>query len=365
MRREYDTQMWITEDMLRHQARGCGILGAGGGGSPDIGLLVALYATQRYGEHELANLDDLPEDDLVLPIGMVGAPTVAVEKISNGNEAALIIEMVEQLTGRRVAALMSSEIGGGNGLFPAGFAAALSLPVVDADGMGRAFPEMPMVSMEVAGLNPSPCVMSDERGNVLTLHPSNGRWLEKLCRSTSVALGGRAVSSEYLMSVAEAKYGAVRGSVSLAIRIGRAIADAPGDPVDALLDAVNGYRLLEGKVTDVDRRVTDGFTRGTATIDGLRGDSGSQLRLELQNENLVAVRDGVLVATVPDIITVVDSQSAEAVSTEVLRYGQRVTVIAFPCDPIWRSERGLALVSPRAFGYDVDYQTVEEIHARA
>ena len=77
------------------------------------------------------------------------------------------------------------------------------------------------------------------------------------------------------------------------------------------------------------------------------------------------MRDGVLVATVPDIITVVDSQSAEAVSTEVLRYGQRVTVIAFPCDPIWRSERGLALVSPRAFGYDVDYQTVEEIHARA
>jgi hypothetical protein len=357
--------MWITEDMLRHQARGCGILGAGGGGSPDIGLLAALYATQRYGEHELVDLDDLPADDLVLPIGMVGAPTVAVEKISNGNEAALIIEMVEQLTGRRVAALMSSEIGGGNGLFPAGFAAALSLPVVDADGMGRAFPEMPMVSMEVAGLNPSPCVMSDERGNVLTLHPSNGRWLEKLCRSTSVAFGGRAVSSEYLMSVAEAKYGAVRGTVSLAIRIGRAIADAMGDPVDALLDAVNGFRLLEGKVTDVDRRVTDGFTRGTATIDGLRGDSGSQLRLELQNENLVAVRDGVLVATVPDIITVVDSQSAEAVSTEVLRYGQRVTVIAFPCDPIWRSERGLALVSPRAFGYDVDYQTVEEIHARA
>jgi DUF917 family protein len=231
--------------------------------------------------------------------------------------------------------------------------------------MGRAFPEMPMVSMEVAGINPSPCVMSDERGNVLTLHPVNGAWLEKLCRSTSVAFGGRAVSSEYLMSVREARYGAVRGTVSLAIRIGQAIANAQDNPVSALLEAVKGYQLIEGKVSDVDRRVTGGFTRGTATIDGLRGDSGSQLFLEMQNENLVALRDGALVASVPDIITVVDTQSGEAVSTEILRYGQRVTVIAFPCDPLWRSDRGLSLVSPRAFGYDVDYRTIEDIHAGA
>jgi uncharacterized protein len=327
--------------------------------------MAALYATQQFGEHELVDLDDLPDEDLILPMGMVGAPTVAVEKIANGGEARAIVQRVEELTGRRVAALMSSEIGGGNGLFPAGYAAALNLPVVDADGMGRAFPEMPMVSMEVAGINPSPCVMSDERGNVLTLHPVNGAWLEKLCRSTSVAFGGRAVSSEYLMSVREARYGAVRGTVSLAIRIGQAIANAQDNPVSALLEAVKGYQLIEGKVSDVDRRVTGGFTRGTATIDGLRGDSGSQLFLEMQNENLVALRDGALVASVPDIITVVDTQSGEAVSTEILRYGQRVTVIAFPCDPLWRSDRGLSLVSPRAFGYDVDYRTIEGIHAGA
>jgi Protein of unknown function (DUF917) len=150
MGRAYDERVLITHDMLRHQARGCGILGAGGGGSPDIALMAALHATDVYGEHQLVELSELNDDDLVLPMGMVGAPTVAVEKISNGREASLIVDQVERLTGRRVAALMSSEIGGGNGLFPAGFAAALGLPVVDADGMGRAVPYETMIMRTVS-----------------------------------------------------------------------------------------------------------------------------------------------------------------------------------------------------------------------
>jgi DUF917 family protein len=66
---------------------------------------------------------------------------------------------------------------------------------------------------------------------------------------------------------------------------------------------------------------------------------------------------------VPDIITVLDSQTGRAIHTERLRYGQRVTVVAFPCDPIWRSDAGLELAGPRAFGYDIDFVPVETIHA--
>jgi DUF917 family protein len=41
-----------------------------------------------------------------------------------------------------------------------------------------------------------------------------------------------------------------------------------------------------------------------------------------------------------------------------------VTVIAFACDPVWRTEPGIAVAGPRAFGYDFDYRPVEEL-ARA
>jgi DUF917 family protein len=76
----------------------------------------------------------------------------------------------------------------------------------------------------------------------------------------------------------------------------------------------------------------------------------------------VALEAEAVLAIVPDIITVLDTESGRAISTERLRYGQRVTVIAFPCDPIWRSERGLEMAGPRAFGYDVDYTPVEVLH---
>ncbi len=39
-------------------------------------------------------------------------------------------------------AVMSCEIGGANGLEPLAIAARIELPVVDADFMGRAFPEL-------------------------------------------------------------------------------------------------------------------------------------------------------------------------------------------------------------------------------
>ena len=56
---------------------------------------------------------------------------------------------------QRVAALMAAEIGGGNGLLPITWAARLGLPLVDADGMGRAFPEVPQVTMHLAGISPA------------------------------------------------------------------------------------------------------------------------------------------------------------------------------------------------------------------
>ncbi len=151
----------------------------------------------------------------------------------------------------------------------------------------------------------------------------------------------------------------MRQSVSKAIRIGKSIADAVGDPVAALIAELGAFRLVSGKISDVERRTISGFTRGTVVVEGLGDDAGRLVRLELQNENLVALERGRALASVPDLITVLDVETADAIATEMIRYGQRVTVIAFACDPVWRTERGIALTGPRAFGYDLDYQPVE------
>jgi DUF917 family protein len=256
---------------------------------------------------------------------------------------------------------MPTEIGGGNGVLPATWASRMGLPLVDADGMGRAFPEVPQVTMQLAGISPSPAVMTDERGNLVVFQAISGHWMERLERAAAVEFGGSASSTEFSLTAAQARTATVRNSVSLAIRIGEAVTDVTGSPVAALIAEIGAFQLVTGKVSDVDRRVTSGFVRGSVVVEGLGEDAGRLIRLELQNENLVALERGRILASVPDLISVLDSETADAIPTERIRYGQRVVVIAFPCDPVWRTDRGVAATGPRAFGYDFDYVPVEEL----
>ncbi|WP_328814328.1 DUF917 domain-containing protein [Nonomuraea cypriaca] len=343
-------------------ARGCAVLGTGGGGDVRTGSLAAVRAIREHGAVELVGLGDLPEDALVVPLSGIGAPTVSHEMIHSVDEPGRIADEIERLFGRPPSAVMSSEIGGSNGVAPVAWAAGLGLPLLDADGMGRAFPEVQMVSMYVAGLPADLVIMSDVAGNVVTIRPVDGLWSERLARAVCVAAGSSALMADYVLTAAQARGAVIEGTVTRALEIGRATEGAR-DPLGALQARLGAARLITGKLTDVERRTTGGFVRGTATIEGTGDDRGRTLTMELQNENLVAREQGRTLAMVPDLITVVDTETAGAVQTESLRYGQRVTVLAWPCDPLWRTPRGLETAGPRAFGYDLDYVPVEELMA--
>jgi DUF917 family protein len=155
----------------------------------------------------------------------------------------------------------------------------------------------------------------------------------------------------------------VLGTLTLCQELGRVIAQARAehtDPVQAVAGRLNGHAIFQGRVADVERRTETGFARGRAVLAGLGPYGGAKLELNFQNEHLVAIRDGRVLASVPDLIVVLDNDSAEPITTEEIRYGFRVCVVTAPCDPRWRTDAGLALVGPRYFGYDFDYIPVEE-----
>ncbi len=87
----------------------------------------------------LIGVEELDDDARVLTIGGIGAPAVTIEKLPEGNEGLRVLECLEEFSGRKIDALISAEIGGGNALEPMLTAAAAGLPVVDGDGMGRGF----------------------------------------------------------------------------------------------------------------------------------------------------------------------------------------------------------------------------------
>ena len=352
----------IQIDDLADIARGCSVLGAGGGGEAYTATLMATQAITDFGPVTLVTYDELPQDGIVMACGFLGAPTVTIEKLSSGAEGGSLREEVERHRGAPVVALMCAEIGGSNGMVPLTWAARLGLPVLDADGMGRAFPEIQQVTMHLAGISASPAVVVDERDHRVTIRNAEGLWAERLERAIAIAVGGIAASAEYSLTVAEARRATVPNTVTLAGRIGRVIREADADPVDALIVAVGAARLLGGRVVDVERRIEAGFVRGSARIQGTRADAGRSLEIDIQNEFLVARIDDEVKATVPDIIALLDEQTGEAIHTERLRYGQRVVVIAIPCAPICRTPIGLSTAGPVAFGYDLPYLPVEALN---
>jgi|tagenome__1003787_1003787.scaffolds.fasta_scaffold20849425_2 DUF917 family protein len=348
---------------LRDLARGAAVLGTGGGGDPYIGRLLAEQAIAQYGPVRLVDVAEVPEDALVLPSAMMGAPTVMVEKLPRGGEAAGALRALETRLGRAATHTVSIEAGGLNSTVPFAVAAELGLPVVDADAMGRAFPELQMVLPTLVGIGATPMALADEKGNSVILDTVDNRWAERLARSATVDMGCTAMISLYALAGGRLEEALVAGTLSLCEELGRLIASeraAHGDPVGAVTERLRGRVLLSGKVVDVERRTVEGFARGEARIEG-----DGVLGLSFQNEHLLARLDGEVAACTPDLIIVLDAETGEPVTTEGLRYGQRVAALAAPCDPRWRTPAGLALVGPDAFGYDCAYVPVEEVMACA
>ena len=345
-------------------ALGATLLGAGGGGDPYIGKLVAIGAVRECGPVTLLDPEEVPDDALIVPIAMMGAPTVLGEKAVGGNEYKTLHRMISQFFGKEIYAFMPIEAGGVNSMLPIAAAARLGLPLVDADGMGRAFPELQMVTFTIGGMRATPMALTDEKGNSVIFDTITNKWTEELARAVTMSCGGSVSVCLYAMTGSQLKEYAVKNIITRSENLGRAIRtvkeDADGNPEAAFFRATEGFRLFRGKIADVRRETRGAFNFGKVVLEGIGDFRGRQAEVDFQNENLTATVDGTLVATVPDLICLVDTETFIPVTTDALKYGKRVLVVGLKCFEMWRTEKGLELVGPRYFGCDTDYVPVEE-----
>jgi DUF917 family protein len=229
--------------------------------------------------------------------------------------------------------------------------------------MGRAFPEIQMVTPTLYGISATPMAIADEKGNSAILNTIDNRWTETLSRNMTIEMGCTSKIALFVMTGKQAKEAIVQGTISYIEEIGRAIReahDAHHDPIETVRSATNGFVIWRGKIVDIDRRTETGFARGTAVLEGLGDFEGRTLRIDFQNEFLIAREGDTALATTPDLITILDSETGHAITTESLRYGFRVAVLGMPCDSRWRTPGGIELAGPRYFGYDIDFVPIEE-----
>ena len=344
---------------------GAAILGTGGGGNPYIGKLRCREELKKGRKIPVIPLSELPDDAFVVSLGGIGAPVVGVEKIEEGQECLRALHALEKELDVKVDALISAEIGGANSMEPMLTAAQAGLPVVDGDGMGRAFPEMQMCTWSIYGHREAPGAMADEKGNIVVIRETpNDVWLEKIARSVVVAMGAAAGLATQPMRGNFVKRAAVPNTITQALNLGRAVLKAHAtnsDPVQTVINQEKGKLLMTAKITDLQRHLKGGFAVGHISLDGFGEFHGDTGRIDLQNEFLVFWHNGQVEVCTPDLIVVLDSDTGLPITTEMLRYGQRVAVLGLPAHPLMRSPEALKVVGPAAFGYsDITFNPMED-----
>lgn len=380
-----DSTWYISEVDLELIATGTGVLGTGGGGPSYHELLQGLEILRSGGQGKMrvVSPSSLSDTDLVCFGSWYGAPSVINERVGSGLEISSGIDTLKKVLGiDSFKAVFTDEIGGGNGMsaFPTGV--KYDIPVVDGDAMGRAYPTMYHALLYVYGNPIAPCALTDAKGNVsLIMQADSPIRVERLLRTTAVELGlGCAVCARPLPGDAIKKYG-VPNTISQAWYLGRAVHLARGNKsslTDAIFATTQGKLLFSGKVIDVRRDVSGGYTMGSVLLapldDDEQEDTGSvqsttvkdrrNMVIPFQNEYLYAAwADAAgketedIVCTVPDLISIL-GHDGEAIGSQELRYGLRVQVIGLPSHPLWKTDEGLAVGGPSGFGLKIPFKGV-------
>ena len=351
-------------------ARGAAFLGAGGGGDPYIGRLSLQQEMESGSSLALVDAETVHDEALCVPVATMGATTVFTERIPNVQATVAAVRKVEEIKGRKADYIVLAEAGGINATLPLVVGMAMGLPVIDCDGMGRAFPELQMVTFSVYGISASPVVLANDEGDIVVVNGHDNKSAEDLARAVCTSMGAMAQIALYPLTGEQLKASGVRGTVKLAGQIGEAIRlgrSGSSDPFQQLIKFFSKKSidrcakiLFDGKVIELRRETRRGFAVGEVVLES--GDmKKSQCIVQFQNEFLQAIVGGTTRALVPDIISFLDSETGEPITTDRVKYGQRVKVFAVGVPGIMRTQKALDTFGPRAFGIQEDYVELENL----
>ncbi|MEJ8851098.1 DUF917 domain-containing protein [Variovorax rhizosphaerae] len=353
------------------------LLGTGGGGNPLKGKAALLEALDRGGKLAWTPIDRLPPDAAACALTGVGsiAPGRALsaeERIAQGYLLGPLPEppmhralrAMEEARGAPISVIFATELGGSKGAVPLAVAATLGLAMVDGDCCGRAVPEMTQISLVRAGCTAVPACFADPWGTVAVVSEvASATQLERIGKLLSQATKladpmAQCARAAFSMTCGELAKHIVPGTLSRALRVGRDIRQAAqegGDPAEAAARTLGGQVLFRGRVTRKSWEDQGGFMVGTTELEGTGEDSGSVMRIWFKNENHVAWRNDVPVATAPDLICLLHAETGETWTNTTLPDGVPIAVLGITAEPSCRTPQAVEVLGPRHYGFDIPY----------
>jgi DUF917 family protein len=369
-----------TEQECEDFVRGLCFMGAGGGGPPKLGLKLLLDQLEAGREIEWVDVDSLPEEAWTATVAGMGGRGGAGgteeelselgcvdEKYDPLGRMVAAVQALQDYAGIKVEAIVPVEIGASNVPAPIAAAVELGLPAVDGDyAGGRAIPEVPQTIPEIRGVPVSPLSFVTRWGDVVILKDTvSTAMADRIGRLIIVAVYGGVGVSCYLMQVKEAKDVMAAGTLSKALHVGQVIREARergADPVAEAVKAVDGWLLFEGEITatEIADEESYAFGLGSHELKGLGNYEGHTFKIWYKNEYHVSWLDGKPLATSPDSLIMVDLTTGEPAISYDFSVGDRVAVVGRKAHEVHRTLKGIEVLGPRHFGFDLEYVPIEE-----
>jgi DUF917 family protein len=361
----------IREQELKDIITGAAFMGAGGGGSPRDGLrLLDELESLNKAQVTLIDYQEMKDDEWAVMVAEIGAPRAFSEAESFPETVTAFTAMqdVASQSGKELKYLMAGELGGFNTMVPLYVAALEGVPFVDADGNGRAVPELATGLYPSGGIPHSPMTIAGSNGDVVAVYlndPMDHHSAENIARHVSMAYGQMAAFCAYVVNRGMIADKLAPATMTLCMAVGKAFREAGG--VDALsgalADEIGARELFVGTISEIELKTEGGFDFGITHIDGTEAYAGQSVSIGFKNENML-LRDqsGTVMATVPDLITLVDLENLEPLTNADTKKGQNVAVFGATASANW-------FKSPMGFGcwkhildrfdYDGDYVPVK------
>jgi len=350
-----------TKDLL-NLVDGAAIFSAGGGGAPEEGYRIVQELEKEGYMVKLADPMEIPDQALIVNFACVGA---TASTGYNSQAAVKALKTLQEYVGREFYAVIPIELGGLNTLVAADVAARLEIPLVDADGAGRAVPEVHLKVYTIDNIPLVPMVISDinAKNIVIVKETSNFKSAERIARVLASEWNQLAYTARRILTGKQVKTSPIQHSLSKAVHIGKILHES-SNPIDAILTELKGFKIFEGTVTKVERKTSEGFTWTRIIVNGEKAYKGKILELKAKNEILAAYINEKLAAIAPDIITPIDTKTGKCITAEKIAEKHSLTVIGLRAPEKWRTEKGLKLwqeVLEKAEIHE-KYVPIEHIH---
>jgi uncharacterized protein len=305
----------LTAADVEFAVKGGSVLACGGGGWPEHGRELGNLAV-TIGRPELVTLDEVEDSAWIATAAAIGAPGGLTDWQMLGMDYVTAARLLQEALGQPLYGLMIGQNGMSstvNAWLPA---AVLGVKVIDAVGDVRAHPTGDMGSIGLAG-RPEPTIQTVAGGNrarnayiEATFRGATAK-VSPVLRAASDASGGFIASCRNPVSAGYVRQHAALGGISIALELGRAIADAEPRGPQAVLDAIctrlSGEIILTGRVADKTLK----YTSSAFDVGQIRLDCGTeQAVLHVMNEYMAVDGTRGRLATYPDVITTLTAAGA-------------------------------------------------------